>query len=298
MKEQKDCKIIRDLLPSYIDRLTNENTNQYVEEHLGECSECKTVLENMQKILGTDATMKNSKEVKYIKKYNKKMKILKITLLAILLIFVLSYTRKLIILISLSNKVDEYTNSTNYYKKTVRYNGYDDSIMTIENYVKDEKIIDKFKLLSEFMTVNNTNYFNGEKVNSYYEIEFDEETEEYKSRKTVQLNQERELLAFIPDYIDMSNPAMFFGLPLFSSIKSDKCDGKDCYRIAVTWFNNNYDNIFYIEKDTGLLIRMLGHTTGTDNVKYDSISNLEYKFDVVTDDDFIEPDISEYEIEE
>ena len=49
MKELNDCKIIRDLFPSYIDGLTNETTNQYIEEHLKDCEDCKKALENMKK---------------------------------------------------------------------------------------------------------------------------------------------------------------------------------------------------------------------------------------------------------
>ena len=44
---KKECKIVQDLLPSYVDKLTNEETNQYIEEHLKECKECQKVLENM-----------------------------------------------------------------------------------------------------------------------------------------------------------------------------------------------------------------------------------------------------------
>ena len=36
---KKECKIVQDLLPSYVDKLTNEETNQYIEEHLKECKE-------------------------------------------------------------------------------------------------------------------------------------------------------------------------------------------------------------------------------------------------------------------
>ena len=96
-------------------------------------------------------------------------------LLAILLIFVISYIWKAVILVSLSNKVSKYTSSTNYYKKSVDYTSNDDSIITIESYVKDEKIIDRFKFLSETEKINNTNYFNGSTVNSYCEIEFAED---------------------------------------------------------------------------------------------------------------------------
>ena len=37
MNENKDCKIVQDLLPNYIEKLTNEETNKYIEEHLNEC---------------------------------------------------------------------------------------------------------------------------------------------------------------------------------------------------------------------------------------------------------------------
>ena len=34
MKEINECKIVQDLLPNYIENLTNEETNKYIEEHL------------------------------------------------------------------------------------------------------------------------------------------------------------------------------------------------------------------------------------------------------------------------
>ena len=49
MKEKKDCKIVQDLLPNYIERLTNNDTNKYIEEHLNECEECKNIFENIEK---------------------------------------------------------------------------------------------------------------------------------------------------------------------------------------------------------------------------------------------------------
>ena len=32
MRENKECKIVQDLLPNYIEKLTNEETNQFIEE--------------------------------------------------------------------------------------------------------------------------------------------------------------------------------------------------------------------------------------------------------------------------
>ena len=78
MNENKDCKIVQDLLPNYIEKLTNEETNKYIEEHLNECKECKDVLLEMQKELKISDQKRDRREVKYIKKFSNKMKILKI----------------------------------------------------------------------------------------------------------------------------------------------------------------------------------------------------------------------------
>ena len=43
MKEKKDCKIVQDLLPNYIENLTNEETNKFIDEHLKECNECQKI---------------------------------------------------------------------------------------------------------------------------------------------------------------------------------------------------------------------------------------------------------------
>lgn len=42
------CEIIQDLLPSYIDGLTSEVSNQEIEVHLKECTECRKYLEEMK----------------------------------------------------------------------------------------------------------------------------------------------------------------------------------------------------------------------------------------------------------
>ena len=34
MKEKRNCKIVQDLLPNYIENLTNQETNSFIEEHL------------------------------------------------------------------------------------------------------------------------------------------------------------------------------------------------------------------------------------------------------------------------
>lgn len=82
----KDCKIIQDLLPNYIEKLTNEETNKYIEEHLKSCNECKKVLNNMNKELKVNNEKRSQKEVKYIKKFSNRLKLLKSLVVIILVI--------------------------------------------------------------------------------------------------------------------------------------------------------------------------------------------------------------------
>lgn len=82
----KDCKIVRDLLPNYIEQLTSEETNNFIENHLAECKECKETMENMKEELKINATKIDKKEVKYIKKYNIRLRILTVFIIAILLV--------------------------------------------------------------------------------------------------------------------------------------------------------------------------------------------------------------------
>ncbi|WP_425755806.1 zf-HC2 domain-containing protein [Ihubacter sp. rT4E-8] len=41
------CEIIRDLLPSYIEKLTSAESNEEIEEHLKSCADCKACLSEM-----------------------------------------------------------------------------------------------------------------------------------------------------------------------------------------------------------------------------------------------------------
>ena len=45
------CAVVRDLLPSYLDGLTEGATNLFVEQHLAECAECRKVKRNMLEII-------------------------------------------------------------------------------------------------------------------------------------------------------------------------------------------------------------------------------------------------------
>lgn len=285
MKEIKDCKIVQDLLPSYIESLTNEETNKYIEEHLKECDGCKKILENMQKELKINSEKRDEREVKYIKKFSKKMRILKIILLAILIIFVINTGRNMIIISNLNNKADNHTKYSNYHKKTTNFTG--DGLVIIDTYYKDGKTATFLRRVKEEQTNKILAYQSGEITNMYYQTGDD---------KKAQLNQKNAFLATnIFNYLESNNILEILVRSVTTNIKTVNCNGKDCYLIT-DYFSSNIlmskNDGAYIDKETGLIIRMTMSGDSTDTV-----TDYAYEFDTVTDDIFIEPDISEYKIQ-
>ncbi|WP_461206742.1 zf-HC2 domain-containing protein [Clostridium sp. DL1XJH146] len=47
MKKELECSIVQDLLPSYIEKLTSNDTNQAIENHLNNCVDCQNIYNNM-----------------------------------------------------------------------------------------------------------------------------------------------------------------------------------------------------------------------------------------------------------
>lgn len=142
MSEKKDCKIVQDLLPNYIENLTDLETNKYIEGHLNECTECSQVLEDMKERLESTDTNVTQKEVKYIKKFKNRVKVLKFTLLLIILLLLLMFgvttIRKMVIISDLINKGRQYESATNYHLSYRIYTnqGY----IEYETFVMDDKI--------------------------------------------------------------------------------------------------------------------------------------------------------------
>ncbi len=61
------CALSNDLLLSYIEQLTNEESNRMIEEHLNECKKCKTKYEEL--IQPADKSEQNIKEIQFLAKY-------------------------------------------------------------------------------------------------------------------------------------------------------------------------------------------------------------------------------------
>ena len=76
MMNKKDCKIIQDLLPSYSDGITSQETNNYIEDHLKNCAECKNILKNMNKEIEPNETIDQAKELKYLRGFKNRRNIM------------------------------------------------------------------------------------------------------------------------------------------------------------------------------------------------------------------------------
>ncbi len=273
MGEKKDCKIVQDLLPNYIEKLTNEETNNYIENHLNECSECKIILENMQKGLKSNVQNINKREVDYIKKFRNKMKFLKLILLTIVLIYVIIIGRRAIIMTELRKTAKEYETKTNYYCKVCMYE------------LNSIQITECNRLGQNYLS---TTWYKKDKI----DIMITNYKKNNEGMCFVETDGEKRLISGEPIciqphvYVAADNFWINLLEALSTRIESTKCNGKECYIII----NNGFQN--YVDKETGIVIRVTGGKVIGDEGTRDTIVEYDYKFDVVKDCDIVKPDIS------
>lgn len=72
-QSNRDCKIVRDLLPNYIENLTDEVTNEFINEHIAKCPECEQALKDMNGEIKLEE-INQDKEIKYLKKIRRRVK--------------------------------------------------------------------------------------------------------------------------------------------------------------------------------------------------------------------------------
>lgn len=71
MKYDLPCEMIQDLMPSYIDELTSEKTNEIIEDHLKDCDICTEVMKSM-KVPEPEVEVREKQDIDYLKKNRKK----------------------------------------------------------------------------------------------------------------------------------------------------------------------------------------------------------------------------------
>ena len=93
-------------------------------------------------------------------------------------------------------------------------------------------------------------------------------------------------------------------MSLMARIRSVEQNEKDCYEVTYVYSSNilmpaEGEFAIYIEKETGLTVKNKnGAIVNENGTEEPIVIDYEYKFDSVTDEDLVEPDISEYKIQE
>lgn len=73
MNKKIPCEVIRDLFPSYIDKLISPVTEEVIKDHLKECGDCRKALAAMQSPSGAgEVPETDKKEIDFLKKNKKK----------------------------------------------------------------------------------------------------------------------------------------------------------------------------------------------------------------------------------
>ena len=93
MKNNLTCEIVEDLMPSYIDGLTNEVTNSAVREHLSHCGKCNAKLDTMSEPCSEDKIEQEKKEIDFLKKNRRKnIRTKLISMLAVVIVVAVAVT--------------------------------------------------------------------------------------------------------------------------------------------------------------------------------------------------------------
>lgn len=301
---KKDCKIVQDLLPNYIENLTKEETSKYIEEHIKECEECKELLDKMRTEIKSNDEKRDLREVKYMKKFKNKIRILKFIILLIVLLLILAFIliigRRFFIMKDISKKSQDINNFSNLH--IIEYYYYEGNLIIMEQYKLDDKVKyviteknnDEFVIQTQYGKRNVEKY---SKENNVYtgNIYLDIEGKKYASLNVDTRSFEQEKLnsvLYTKNYFDL------FKYSLSSNITETKFCGKDSYCLTniPSYIGGIYERVF-IDKETGLMVGSSGYDS-TLNISDGDIMTIEtiYEYGTVTEEDFNEPDSNEYEI--
>lgn len=278
MEEKRNCKIVQDLLPNYIEKLTNEETNHFIEEHLKECTECQHIFENMQKELKASTTKRDEREVKYMKKFSSKMKLLKFIILALIIIYVIIVGRRTFIMTSLSEKAKENQAYNNYYAKLYSYQG--NSLTITESYNKGEDYLTTMTIFINNNQIQKIIYY--KKGNEQITLTESDGKRYMQDSKEILGGQIRPVTYVSDGLLANMQYAFIIG------IDKTYCNGKECYIIK----GDSYER--YIDKETGLAVRKIDKSNKKITRTTDIVVDYNYEFNIVKDSDITKPDTTGY----
>lgn len=125
-KNKNECKIVQDLLPTYIEDLTQKETKEFIQNHLEWCEDCRDELTGMNDNI--EMVDIEQKEIDYLKKIRRKNIYSIITGIIIGISIIILFHISIIIyrfytLKELNSKINNYDEINNFYIETT-YNSF------------------------------------------------------------------------------------------------------------------------------------------------------------------------------
>ena len=214
-------------------------------------------------------------------------KIIVAILVILLVIFAINTIRKVIIFNNSQEKISKYEKSENMYSKI------DSEKSITERFIKNDidKLIIKYK--DKPMTVIQLK--NGNECKNYT---FFEETK--KVTVTDVNNMDALRVTKINNTINTNSFIDKLIKCITSKVSTETIDGKEYYVIdgklsgSQLMLQNVISTKAYIDRETGLTMKII-EITKENNNKKEYITNYEYNFDSITDDEISEPNTIGYE---
>lgn len=221
-----------------------------------------------------------------------KKKIIFGVVLLILAILLTLGIKNYVIIQSLEKKFEEYANKDNYhiYNFVHQANGLK---TTRDEYKKGNNSLIAYYSSDINKGLLSKVYKNDAKKVNYITIYSDSKTtnivnEDFKDETNV------EIISYLKD--------LSFGdklrLAVSNSLKTEKYNGKEVYRISGKSLGNEYENVIecLVEKETGLVV-YVSYESADEKDKDVEFTEMYYEFDNVDDNIFVQPDKSNFEVE-
>jgi len=178
MKMENKCKIVQDLLPTYIEKMTSIETTEFIKNHLENCSECCEIYSKMNTEI-EEEYIEDTEKIKIVKQYRRRIFTIKLAIILVIIILLFSTIGSIIFKFWILRNT--YEKNTNYYKySNFTVFEYDESI---ERYEKYYTIYHRGSEMKKFYGDDVVEYYDG--TDHYY---FDNENMTYRVEKNVQLD--------------------------------------------------------------------------------------------------------------
>lgn len=213
-----------------------------------------------------------------------------IVVLMILFIFIITTTRKFLILrqIAIQNEAD--IQSTNFYSKT-----YDIVDGITELWIYGKKSMLKYTSIEENKFIERTIYVDKDNEEGWIIVNEPEK----KTAVQIEYNEDVELMPCAETSIGLPTSDEIWKLiqmAVITNIEDTKWNGKEAYKVTFNCIETEEYSIWIDKEENRVTGQMNGTSTDENGNIYNHISTYHYQFDTLTKEDVELPDLTGYTI--